>query len=312
MKSFQPKIKKKLNHFEGWYTRIITNEFNLVIIFGYSNYFKDSHCFIQFYFSKEVKSHYFRYPIEEFYYDDENKQNNKVFIGSNFLSSKEIYIHEKKVKLQGSFSKGVFLKKYFFSKSAMCFSQFLPLPCYQEIVLMDGLVDFRFNNLSSNKKQPQRFSGKVYMEKSFGNKFPNRWYWVQCNTFRAKKNISFSFSYGKLLLFGKKINAFFSILIDGDKEYRFATYNLAKIILKKNDNSVHEIFLKSKKYLLKISIQPKKFVELIAPEKNALMNKKVFECVNGNLELNLYRGKQKEKQRILSAFGENVGFENMY
>lgn len=319
MISFKPKIKNKKNHFEGWYLRIITEEINLVFIFGRSNNKEDSHCFIQFYDSRQTKNQYFRYNIEEFTFDNSNKKEPKVFIGKNFISPKQIYFQENKVKLSASFEKPILLKKYFFSRSAISFFQYFPLPCFQEIIFMDAKCKLNYSNSSLKKKSFQNIYqnviGNAYLEKSFGKQFPHKWYWIQCNTFNDKKNLSFSFSYGELFYLGGKKKLFFAILRNKQKEYRFAIYNLSKINIIKSSLSKKldevEIIFKKGKYTLKIYAISQKKVELIGPQKNGLMIKKVFECIDAKLQLKIYRKEKQKEVEILSANGKNVGFEAM-
>ena len=128
------------------------------------------------------ESKYYQFENSDFYYSKET-----VFIKDNFLSLKSLYLKTKDFEISVLSSEIVKLKKHFRSNSVMSFLSRFPLECYQEIVILDGV----FNGEITVDNKLLHITGKTYLEKTYGTKFPKKWLWIQGNHFNKDVLIIF-------------------------------------------------------------------------------------------------------------------------
>lgn len=285
--------KKQSNYFEGWYIHVLDSDKNIAyaFIFGLSLYKKDPHAFIQVIDKKAKEPYYFRFGINDFFYN-----NDAIKIKDNILSPSQITIKEGPFDINLSISGLTSLQNNILMPSVMGMIRYLPLPTHIEIIFLDALVTGVINNMN--------FSGSAYMEKNWGKCFPTKWIWVESNNFK-NTNTSFVMAYANLF---HNVDGFFAILhIDGE-EIRFATYNgfKAKIVESCEDNIIIEI--KKKNIILKVDIEYKDDYKLVAPTKYGNMNRIIKESLNSNLKLLLYHN----KELVYSDSASNVACENLY
>ena len=105
----------------------------------------------------------------------------------------------------------------------MSYMSKFPLECFQEVNIIDG----SFNGELIINEETIYIKGKTYLEKTYGNRFPDKWIWIQSNHFN--KEAALTFAYGKIPFLKWRVKGFFSILKFNGKEYRFASYNFSKI-----------------------------------------------------------------------------------
>ncbi|MDF2567523.1 MAG: hypothetical protein K0R90_979, partial [Oscillospiraceae bacterium] len=141
--------------------------------------------------------------------------------------------------------------------------------------------------------------GNGYIEKDWGNSFPKKYAWTQCNSFE-QQNISIMASAAEIPFLGLNFNGCIAFVIYGGKEYRLATYNGAKI-LKYTQN---QIIIKNHKNFLKIDIEKGIQNQLIAPQ-NGGMTRKIQEQPCCNARFRFY----EEGNLLFDLTGKNVGFE---
>ncbi len=163
MNTFNYRRKHKTNYFEGWYVRLLGEE-NIAVIFGITTNNDKPHAFIQYTNSKIFK--YYEFRLEDVITKD-----NYVQFGQNILTPDNIYIKTEDVEIDAIFQNTTKLKKSLINNSIMSFLYYLPLECYQEVIYLDG--EF---------KQGLK-TGNIYMEKTYGRKFPKEWIWIQSNSF---------------------------------------------------------------------------------------------------------------------------------
>lgn len=287
--------KRKKNYFEGWYFKISDKENNCYsFIFGITLNEEDPHSFIQIIDQKQNKAYYFKYKVSEFSYTD-----NLISIGNNVLSKNclKLFIHPFDIDIK--IKPTTYLKRRLFGSSVMSFFKFLPLPTKHEIIYMKAKV----SGIIKNMNESFDICGTGYMEKDYGTKFPRRWLWIQTNQF-THNDISLVISKADLL---GRFSGFFCFLNINGKEYRFATYNCAKI-KKQRKNDYINITVKNDVYTLKIRLKKEKGNMIIAPVHKAKMMKKIEESLNSKLFLFLY----KNNKLIIKDSSFNVACEYLY
>lgn len=289
-------LKKNQNNFEGFYIRLLNLEQNInhAFIFAKTHYEKDQHAFIQIFDGIKKTNQYLRFPIESFKFKD-----GIVEIASNILSLEQLVINHPSIRVDVTLSQHDLLTQ----KSAMGPLKHLPLECFQDVVYLDAVAEGRiFKN-----NEAIDFKGTSYMEKTYGRRFPQRWFWLQANDFKDAQSLKFTLAGGSVPTLKWTKFGFFLIIHYEGKAYRFATYNMAKFKVK--ETMEHVIFEVSKRNL-KVVLKAKqtKTTKLLGPADYGDMILDVFESVNAKVNLTLKKG----DQTIVTADSETAGFEWMF
>lgn len=296
MKKFAYRNLKTKNYFEGWYLRITdeSKNINLAFIFALTKDVDDPHSFIQIYDGISLTNKYYRFDINEFKY-----QNKTVFIKDNYLSLDKLYLNIEKFEINVSLEIIKNIKEKQYNKSAMSYMSKFPLECFQEVNILDGY----FKGKIKENNEVKFITGKTYLEKTYGNKFPQNWIWLQSNHF--DKEAALTLAYGKIPFFKWRVKGFFSILNINGLEYRFASYNLSRLKINRVSDNTVELILKRGFHKLVLVAEMINPVKLVGPLENGKMNLSVFESINSLVTLTLY----KRKKVIFESKGRNVGFE---
>ncbi len=254
----------------------------------------DPHSFIQIIDQTQENAYYYRFKTSDFHY-----QNNTISICDNILSMYKLKLITDSFDININIIPTLFLKKRLGGNYAMGYFKYFHLPTQHEIVFMNSKIE----GTIKTKNKESKIYGNGYMEKDLGTRFPKRWLWIQANRF-LKNNIALVISKADLI---GSISGFFCFLNVDSKEYRFATYNFSKIKHYYKNDKIY-ITLKKSKYTLKIGLKWQSGYTIIAPVKNARMQKEIEESVNSNLTLSLY----KNNKLILCDKSNNVSCEYLY
>lgn len=290
MKLFAYQNKKAKDYFEGWYFRFTTNNTNYAVIFAITKNQKDPHAFIQLFKDSMKECEYLRFDTNEFQYDSELS---RVSIGKNHLSTTDVKIDENSLKLELDFVDKKTLYDIASKKSAMGYLSNVPLQCFQEIIYLDGSAKGTLNGES--------IEGKIYIEKTYGSRFPVQWIWLQSN--HSNKGSQISFSVGLIPLLGVLTKGFLCVLNTGDEFYHFYTGNRSRVDIKKD-----RLIIKKGKLTLIIIPSKSKTIKLAGPAKKAEMIVEVYETLNTKATVKLF----KEETLLFEDTYTNVGYENMW
>ncbi|PKK97394.1 MAG: hypothetical protein CVV58_01490 [Tenericutes bacterium HGW-Tenericutes-3] len=308
---FQGKHKKN-NYFEGWYYKFVSQDEKdtLAFIPGVSINSEDRHAFIQVFISHhngknvQLKTHYFRFKYEDFIF------NEKVFwikIGQNTFSNNhiEINLDEKDFKISGILKMSHLspIRRSLLSPNIMGIFGYLGfMECYHGIVSMSHKLE---GSLGVNENNILFQDGKGYIEKDWGKSFPDAYVWLQSNHFKDPLT-SFMFSYANIPFLGFHFKGLIANLVINNKEYRFATYNRAKILDEKLNGSSASYLIKKGKYLLQIDAHSTSQIDLVSP-RNGQMIEQIKEGLSGQIQLTL-----KYKNKIIyQDTGYHAGIEIM-
>lgn len=315
-KIFNPEIyqgdKQTNRYFEGWYFKLVTKDqkYNIAFIPGISLNQDDRHSFIQVFVTSNIynvptlKTYYLRFQASSFKYSTTKFE---VTIGDNFFSahSLRLKIDEPDLKLDGQImlSKLNPIKKSLLSPSIMGFFAYIPkMECYHGVISMSHELK---GSLNINKQLIDLSGGKGYLEKDWGRSFPRGYVWVQSNHF-SKDNTSFMFSYADIPFLGFYFKGLICNLQIDNKEYRFATYNFAKVVEEKISRNKARYVLKRFNYRLELEANIAETTELPSP-KNGKMNQTIKEGLMGEVHLKLF---YKDKL-IFEDHGYSSGVEIM-
>jgi hypothetical protein len=296
MNLFQFQDKKKTKYFEGWYTRLTDhkNNLNLAIIFAITKDPDNPHAFIQVYDGIKKTNQYIAFDYDMFHYDNDKQV---ATIKDNQLSASHLVLNTANIEIDITFDS--LLKN---NKSAMSFLRKMPLECFQEILILDGQYSGNITYLGTEIKS----SGKLYQEKTYGTNFPNKWIWLQSNH-PARSNASITLAIGMIPLKKMRVKGFFLLIHHQETTYRFASYNMSKVIIEEYNGNITLSFVKKGyKAIIKTNvIDP---VKLVGPRKDGKMDLEVFESINSEAHLTLYH----KKDIILEDTFTKTGLEYMW
>lgn len=279
-------LKKQTLYFEGWYFKNTNDQGSIAFIPGINMNQKERKAFIQI-ITNDI-SYNVDYDIVEFGYCHDPFY---IQIGKNYFSDEkiviDIYDERQNLVIMGdlNFTKGVNI-----TSNIMGPFGYLPfMECNHAILQMkakaNGLIEM-------NGKKYLFKDGISYIEKDWGTSFPKSYVWMQANSFQNDK-ASFMLSiadipFGLVCFTG----LICSLLVEG-KEYRFATYNNAKIIDYTMEDDCLEIQLKKGCMILLIEAYLTSGHELLAP-KNGEMNTTILESISSIIKVTL-----KENGKII-------------
>lgn len=280
------------NYFEGWYFKQVSLGSGKVISFipGISLNELDPHAFIQVIVSPPVETHYFRFDVSDFFTSDLPFE---VRIGKNVFSQKGITIdlNDETIAIEGKLTYGPFksIDKTILNPNAMGYFAYIPkMKCNHGIVSMDhsvdGVLKYNEESLSFNRD-------RGYIEKDWGSSFPERYIWMQGNHFERNGD-SFMCSIASIPMMGTSFTGLIANLVADGKEYRFATYNGAKIILALSTTDGVDIILKKSKLTLEIKAHIESTGNLKSPIEGRMAGT-IKEGLGGTISLVL-----KEEDRI--------------
>ena len=308
---FQGNNKKK-RYFEGWYFKLVSQDeiYTIAFIPGISLATLDQHAFIQVFISKQeetdvsLKTYYIRYQLKDFTFGHDSFW---IMIGENYFSNERIKIklQNNQIDLSGEieFDHLTPLKRTLFMPNIMgFFGYFNFMECYHGVVSMTHHLT---GTIHVNHQLITFDTGKGYIEKDWGKSFPKSYVWMQSNHFENQET-SFLFSYADIPFLGLHFKGLIINLLYNQKEYRFATYNHAKVIKEEfNENSVH-YQIKKGIYLLDIEGKSTKQIGLASP-KNGMMIEQIKEGLSGYIHLKLYLN----NSLIYEDSGRHAGIEIM-
>ena len=290
------------NYFEGWYFKNTNNNISISFIPGINIDEKEKKAFIQVITDKS--SYFINYNINDF------KFNFKPFyikINNNYFSKDKMYIDIKEdsqnIEINGEikYSNSENINTNILNPNIMGPFSYIPfMECNHAILSMknnaNGLINI--NNKIINFE-----NGIGYIEKDWGWSFPKSYIWCQGNNFK-NKNASFMISIANIPFKAFEFKGIICSLIINNKEFKFNTYNNAKLLECSFKNNVLNITLRRKNYYLNIQSPYNKGYKLSAPVKGK-MQKDIFESISSTISVTLKRG----NNIIFSDISKNCGLE---
>lgn len=283
---FQGNMKKR-NYFEGYFFKLVNQneKETLVIIPGISLKDEDTHAFIQILREKTGKSYYFRYPIQTFSYD---KDTLFFQIGDNLFTQSyvRLNIHEDNLDICGIvwFDNLQPVDNKLLRPGIMGPFRFIPfMECYHGVVSMNHNLK---GTLLIDHKTVKFTGGKGYIEKDWGNNFPNAYLWTQSNNF-MDSNLSVMLSIAQIPFLRRYFTGFIACISIENKTRVLATYTGAKIKKFKIEEDEICIEIKNRKERIEIKLSSTPGKQLIAPQKGA-MQRTVYESLASKMEIKIF------------------------
>lgn len=301
---FQPEIyhgtERSRPYFEGWYFKQSSNHGTFAVIPGIfrGNTEKNDIAFIQIIYNTSY-SVFLEYSYQDFNFHPSKFE---VWVENNFFSMKKMIldINRNEIRLEGEifFGETTPLKTNIVSPSIMGPFSYLPgMQCNHGVLSLTH----KLNGAININDDLLRFEDAVgYIEKDWGEAFPNSWIWMQCNDEKSSMMCSVaSIPYGKVSFTG-----LICVVLTGSVQYRFATYNGGRVrSIIKHNNKITVVITK-RSWRLEIHAVSKEFGRLIAPTKSG-MNREIDESINATYRYTLYNNDKE----IFSASSLNGGLE---
>lgn len=295
-------LNKNKNYFEGWYFKNTNNENGISFIPGINIDEEGKKAFIQVITNK--KSYYINYDIDSFKF---NVDPFYIQIGDNTFSKDGIHIDIKQTTQSPSIYGDVFysekkeIKTNLLNPNIMGPFSYVPfMECNHAILSMKNCTK---GSIMINEEKLDFNNGIAYIEKDWGTSFPKAYIWAQGNDFQ-NKNVSFMLSVANIPFKLFEFRGLICVLIIDNKEFRFTTYNGAKIVEYNVADKLLNITLKKGEYSLNIKSTYDAGLKLAAPIKGK-MAKDIFESISSSITVTL----KKEEDVIFSDTSNNCGLE---
>lgn len=281
-------IKKK-NYFEGWYFKNINLQRGISFIPGINICDTGSKAFIQIITNN--MSYFVDYNIKEFKFDYNPFC---IRIGDNSFSKEHININiedkSQNLKVYGNikYSNSKNINTNIFVPNIMGPFSYVPfMECNHAIISMqntiNGCININDETISFN-------DNKGYIEKDWGCSFPKSYIWCQGNNFQ-KTNASFMFSIADIPFKVFNFKGLICVLLINNEEFKFTTYNNAKLVECDIKEDSFNITFKKNQYFLNIKSKYNKGLKLAAPIKGK-MTKDIFESISTTATVTLKRKKE--------------------
>ena len=293
-------LTKNKDYFEGWYFKNTNKEKGISFIPGINIDKKEPKAFVQV--ITNDTSYFVNYNIEDF---DFTHNPFIIKVGNNVFSKEGIHIDIKteNLNINGDikYSNNKSIKTDFMNPNIMGPFSYVPfMECNHAILSMQNTTNGVIN-INNNIINFENDMG--YIEKDWGISFPKSYIWCQGNNFK-NSNASFMLSIADIPFKMFKFRGVICVIVIDDKEYKFTTYNNARLVeYGINDNSLN-ITLKKGDLQINLKSSFDKGQKLSAPVKGK-MEKDIFESITANITVTLKQG----DNTIFSDTSKNCGLE---
>ena len=293
-------LTENKDYFEGWYFKNTNKENSISFIPGINIENKSPKAFVQV--ITNDTSYFVNYDIKEF---DFSHEPFAIKIGDNLFSKEGIHIDIKteELNINGDikYTNNKSIDTNFMNPNIMGPFSYIPfMECNHAILSMQNKAD---GSIDINNKKFKLDDDMGYIEKDWGSSFPKSYIWCQGNNFQ-KSNASLMLSIADVPFKMFKFRGVICVLLIDDKEYKFTTYNNARLV----DFDVNDDFLNVtlKKGDMYVSVQARynNAQKLSAPVKGK-MGKDIFESIVSTITVTL----KQSDNIIFSDTSTNCGLE---
>lgn len=239
MKIYLGHLVQKGIFFEGWYYKIVLNEYKhtMAIIPGVHMNDENRHSFLMIAYNNI--SHYYRFPYEtisssssfsdKFHFAMDN--NRQIFSYENLIVDVQPADDDdatESFKMNLTLSSHIMIPdlSWFLPGTMGPYSWIPTMQCYHHVLSMKNTIN---GSIQINDGEKQNISGVGYIEKDWGNSFPSIWVWGQANHWESlpstTSSASLFFSLALIPWYFNMEFAGFLIVFEHNQEfYRFNTY----------------------------------------------------------------------------------------
>lgn len=279
--------KQRRVFFEGWYFKLeLDKETTLSLIPSLHKGREESHGQLQWLLSqgKELTSGSFHYPV------DEAALRFRPFhlrLGNSEFSEQGIRIREPDLSLAADFDE---LRPY--AGDIMGPFRFLHqhMPCSHGLLITEGSARVSL----SSPELTGVFHARLYVEKDWGDTFPERYIWMHADF--PEDDSSFFFSIATVEVGPIGFTGFIANLVLDGVDHTFATWNLSDCIVRGSPRDIR-VGLSGHGLKLAVRIQPQDSVPLKSPLEGA-MTDHIRESLSAPIRLKIRNEQGNEREFI--------------
>jgi hypothetical protein len=294
---------KTREYFEGWYFKVINADESRAFAFipGIAmDKNGQKHAFIQLLDGKKSTAEYHKFDIAEFH---PFRKQFEIAIGNNLFSSEQFSLNLPSAAGKLSFTSLSPWPSSWYSPGIMGPFSFVPfMECYHGILSMNHGIE---GQLIIHGEKIDFTGGWGYMEKDWGNSFPNAYIWMQTNHF-SEPDISFKCSVANIPWLGSSFVGYIAGVKLQDRLIQFTTYNGTKLLKSFADNHKVEIVMENKHHRLEVLAHRDKVTQLASPI-SGFMTGRIEESMTSKIEILLTD--IRNKNILLNDNGRNAGLE---
>jgi tocopherol cyclase len=299
---------KQHGFFEGWYFKFVDAREQHVhaiipgVFLGQDR--STSHAFVQVLDGLSGQSTYHRYPLDQFAASDREFD---LHVGPNHFRveciSIEIADSDRTLRGELNFDGLVPWPVTFTSPGIMGPFAFAPfMECYHGVLGLDHAVR---GSLVMNDETVNFDGGRGYIEKDWGQAFPQAWIWGQSNHFE-QLGTSVTISVATIPWLGKSFRGFIIGLWHNRELYRFTKYNGAKITSLRLTDSHVILQLANRTHRLEIEAARSEGGLLHAPYRSEMLQR-VTESLTATIAVKLIE--LKGGRVLFEGTGRHAGLE---
>ena len=178
--------KRSSRYFEGWYFKFVFAGQAWAVIPGISLNPEDAHAFIQVNRNNGLTSgdpYYTRFDSRAFAWRRDHFQ---ISLGDNRFSLSEVDLHLEDLRAELRILNPKRWPAKPFSPNSMGWYAFVQImQCYHGVIVLDAEVEGTINGRDLK-------GGRFYLEKDWGDSFPQAWVWMQSNSFAGPASLTCS------------------------------------------------------------------------------------------------------------------------
>lgn len=292
MRNFHGKYKTR-TFFEGWYLKHQNNETNIAFIPSF-HICKDRKRYAQIQVVTESGAHCFRFPPSAFHAEEDVFY---VRIGTNVFSSAGITVnlHCTGLSVKGTLRYGTYTQP---ETDIMGPFRYIPLMQCNHGIL--SLTHKLTGTLEINGKTFDFTDGTGYIEKDWGNSFPNSYLWAQLSWFE-NSDCCAMISVADVPFVGTSFTGCIASVYYGGREYRLATYRGAKIL----KYSQKEAVVEQGAYRLHVQLFKDSGAKKLQAPQNGEMARIIYEMPSSTVRIHFTVG----KITLFDVTRDNASFE---
>ena len=282
---FQGSLRAR-RYFEGWYFKHVSADRRSVyaLIPGISLSPQGSKSFVQLIDGATGATRWFEYPLEAFEF---SRDRFEVRVAGSRFSLEGIHARledgQGTVEVHMDYSGITPLPFTLLWPGIMGPYTYAPrMECYHGIGSLDHGLE---GSIRVGGRNVDFAGGRGYIEKDWGRSFPLAWIWAQANSFEAP-GTCFLFSLARIPWMGRTFPGFFSLLLEGGRIRRMATYTGARIASARLAGRDLEVVVQGRTERLILNAERSHEGVLLAPVQGA-MDRRIGESIDARLRVRL-------------------------
>lgn len=296
--------------FEGWYYKVVNSDEDrrYAIIPGvfYGETPAQDHAFVQVMDGRSASVVMQKYAIDQF---NPSAQKFDLMVGPNHFTGNSLAldISTADLNVRGNlqFNNTQPWPVTLTSPGIMGWYAYIPfMQCNHGVLSLDHTIQ---GSLTINGKETDFTGGRGYIEKDWGESFPDAWVWTQSNHFDLV-GTSLTASIAIIPWLKSAFPGFIIGLLHEGILHRFTTYNGSRVETLKPGEKHIDWVVRNKSHRLSLHIERSQSLDLYAPTRTD-MSGRVAESIDARIKLQLHALEGGREHLVYEDLGRNAGLE---